>query len=177
MSKLPFVIKFFALFALLTVLLIYPVAVLHAAPEGGEKKAEAPSGGEKKEGEGKKEGGKKDDKSISGGRFDGDPMYVHLQPFILPVVTEKGAEQIVTLIVDLRVKDGRAANNIQDNMPRVKDAMMQELYGGLGSGDLRQGALVDVAGVRRKIFQAVTRVLGEGAIEEVLIQAIAQRKL
>lgn len=171
MKKLPFVIKFLGIFALLTVLLVYPMTVLHAA-HGGEEKKSASS-----EGEEKKEEGKKNDKSITGGRFDGDPIYVHLQPFILPVVTEKGAEQIVTLMVDLRVKDGKSANNVQDNMPRVKDAMMQELYGGLGSGSLRNGALIDIAGVRRKIHQAVSRVLGEGSIEEVLIQAIAQRKL
>lgn len=174
MRKLPFVVKFLGVFALLTGLLLYPIAVLHAS-EG--TKAEAQSEGGKK-GEDKK-GGEKENKegSISGGKFEGDPFYVHLTPFILPVVTEKGAEQIVTLMVDLRVKDGSTANKAQDNMPRIKDAMMGVLYGGLGSGELRNGALVDVAGVRRKIMSAVTSIMGEGTVEEVLIQAIAQRRL
>ncbi|MDD3287873.1 MAG: hypothetical protein PHX43_02545 [Alphaproteobacteria bacterium] len=138
----------------------------------------AHGGGEKAEGGGKAEGDKKKkDEGISGGRFAGDPMYVHIPPFILPVVTDKGAEQIVTLMVDLKVKDGWSAEKIHDNMPRIKDAMMQALYGGLGDGALRNGVLVDVSRIREKIFEAVTGVMGPGLIEEVLIQAIAQRRL
>lgn len=190
MKKYSYLFNLLAIFALLTCLLLFPVVALHAeegASKGGEKaKAESSEKAEKKEakkeGEGGKEGGKKDkdkdkDNTITGGRFDGDPVYVHLRPLLLPVVTQSGAEQLVTMIVDLRVTDLKVANELNENMPRVRDALMQELYGGLGTGVLRNGTLVDVGKLKSKIMRAMVKLRGEGDVQEVLIESLAQRKL
>lgn len=137
--------------------------------------------GESKEKPAKAEGGeggesKKKSDDISGGRFEGDPVYVHIAPMVLPVISDEGVEQLVTLVIDLEVKDFNVADTVHSQMPRVRDALMRALYGGLGKGTLRNGKLVDVAKVKAKIQKAVTDVIGDG-LRDVLIQGVAQRML
>jgi len=151
-----------------------------AAPAKDADKKEEPKKDSKKEegGEGGEgEGKKKAPADISGGRFAGDPVYVHLDPMILPVITDTGAEQIVVLQITIQVKDFDAADIIHTNMPKVKDSLMRALYGGLGNGDLRQGQLVDVTRVKSKAIKALGVAVGADNIRDVLIEAVAQRRL
>lgn len=122
-------------------------------------------------------GGGKKNPGISGGKFSGDPIYVHLQPLVLPIINASGAEQIVTLIVTIQVKDFDTADTIQSHMPVVRDALMRALYGGLGDGDLRDGYMVDVAKVKAKATAAIDSVIGAAGIRDVLIEDVGQRML
>jgi flagellar basal body-associated protein FliL len=127
----------------------------------------------------KEEGGEKGKKSedVSGGRFAGDPVYVHIAPMVLPVISDAGVEQLVTIVIDVEVKDFDVADNIHSNMPKIMDALMRGLYGGLGQGSLRNGKLVDVSKVKAKATSALQAVVGEGGIKNVLVQGVSQRML
>jgi flagellar protein FliL len=104
-------------------------------------------------------------------------LYIHLQPMIVPVIGANGAEQLVTLLIDLQVKEPAISSKIRSKMPRVQDSILRALYGGLGDGSLRQGQLVDIAKIKNKIGKAVDTSVGEHVVDEVLIQAVAQRML
>lgn len=130
------------------------------------------SGAEPSSKDKKKEG----DQDISGGRFKGDPVYVHLSPMVLPIIADNGVEQLVTIQIDVEVKDFDVADNIHTNMPKVRDSLMRALYGGLGAGSLRNGKLVDVTRVKNKAFAALNETIGSGVVD-VLIQNVAQRML
>lgn len=132
---------------------------------GGEKKAESEEGDNKK-----------GEVGVTGGRFAGDPVYVHLQPIILPIITDRGAEQIVTMIIDLQTATFELATEMHTNMPRLKDAILQALYGGLGDGSMRNANMLDLEKVKFHIKKTLNQVFGEGAVLEVLMQAIAQRR-
>ncbi len=163
-------------FVILAMLLAFCGGTLAPCIAHAEESAKEPAKKEEKKDKG--EGGdKKSDKDVSGGRFAGDPVYVHLAPMILPVITEKGSEQIVTLAITLELKDFDAADDVHTNMPRVMDAIMRVLYGGLGNGDLRNGQLVDVDRIKLKATNAIGEVVGPDNIKNVLIEAIAQRRL
>lgn len=140
------------------------------ANEGkAEKKAESGDhGGEK---------GKKKPEGVVGGRFAGDPIYVHIAPMVMPVISDAGVEQLVTIVLDIEVKDFDTADNLHSNMSKVMDALMRGLYGGLGQGSLRKGKLVDVAKVKTKATLALREVLGEDSIKNVLVQGVSQRML
>ena len=142
----------------------------------------ASEGGEKKAAEGEHKGGEKKDKKeedgdVTGGRFDGDPIYVHLAPIILPVITDEGVEQLVTVIFDVQVSDRDAVDLIHRNMPRVMDSLMRHLYGGLGQGSLRNGKVVNVTRLKNKAAAAVKEIVGDKMVTDVLVQNIAQRML
>ncbi|MDR3448214.1 MAG: hypothetical protein P4M15_00420 [Alphaproteobacteria bacterium] len=122
----------------------------------------------------KKKGGADD---MSGGRFAGDPIYIHLAPMVLPVITDSGVEQLVTLVIDVQVKNFDAADDMHTNMPRVMDSLMRALYGGLGQGTLRNGKLIDPNKVKAKATAAVGEVIGVDNITDILIQSVSQRML
>ena len=157
---------------------IQGAALFHAFAS---EKAAAKSGEEGKGKEGKED--KKENKkekgvgAIIGGRFAGDPIYVHITPMILPVISDNGVEQLVTVILDVQVKDLDAANALQSNMPRVMDSLMRNLYGGLGEGSLRKGKLVNVTKIKNKAIYAIGEIIGAGNVHDVLIQSVAQRML
>lgn len=140
-----------------------------------EKAAAKGEGGKKGEGEDKKDSKKPE--GVSGGRFAGDPVYVHISPMVLPVISDSGVEQLVTIIIDIEVKDFDVADNIHSNMPKIMDALMRGLYGGLGQGSLRNGKLVDVNKVKAKATTALQSVVGDGGIKNVLVQGVSQRML
>jgi len=119
----------------------------------------------------------KTDPGVTGGRFVGDPIYVHIDPMVMPVINDNGVEQLATIIMDVEVKDFDAADTMHAHMPKVMDALMRHLYGGLGSGALRNGKLVDVTKVKNKAIAAVGEVIGADNVRDVLIQNVSQRML
>ncbi|MBV8061560.1 MAG: hypothetical protein JO126_08700 [Alphaproteobacteria bacterium] len=164
--------RFYLLLAIIIGSLCLPALVLAAEEEGGGKK-QATSGEGGGESGAKKKGG---DEDVSGGRFKGDPVYVHLAPIVLPVIADSGVEQLVTVQIDVEVKDFDVADNIHTNMPKVRDSLMRALYGGLGNGSLRNGKLVDVTRIKSKALTALNDAIGSGVLD-VLIQNVAQRML
>lgn len=153
-----------------------PLNGVMAAEHGG---GEGEKSGGHDSGSGEHQSKGKDDKDgvISGGRFAGDLIYVHMQPMIVPVINENGAEQVVTLMIDFQVKDFDAADTIHSNMPKVQDAVFRALYGGLGKGSLKNGHLVNIPKIKEKLLVAVRDALNKDLINEVLIQGVAQRML
>ncbi len=179
---------------LLIVSLTLAASALPSPCLASEKKAEADHGGDQKdgghddkgekteEGAGEKKGegegkGKGEDTGIMGGRFKGDPIYVRIDPLVMPVISKQGAEQIVMLKVVIQVPELDIANKIHMEQPKVMDAIMRNLYGSLGEGSVQNGKMVDVAKIKPKIIHAISEVVGEGNVTDVLIQGIAQRRL
>lgn len=140
------------------------------APTAGyaESKSHTDKNGTSSESEAHENGGKKE----TGGAF-----YVHLKPLVLPVVGADGAEQIITLIIALQVKDEKAAQKTREMMPKIQDAIFSALYGGLGDGSLRKGQTVDIPRVKKKITAALGEIMDKEIVSNVLIQAVAQRTL
>lgn len=150
---------------------------LLAAGAGLPLHAEDGSSPPAKSGAGEGGGAQKHPADVSGGRFAGDPIYVHMDPMVLPVISESGAEQLITLNISIEVKDFDTADSIHTNMPRVQDALTRALYGGLGNGTLMNGQLIDVNKVKARATAAVAQVVGANGLKEVLIEAVAQRRL
>ena len=147
--------------AVLFLLLISSVAMA----AGGEKKqATHPAG----------EGAPK--ASESGG-LGGSKVYVSIGPIILPVITDDGPQQIVTMIVSLQVNDTNDSDKVRQQLPRLIDSYMRALYGKLDSNSMRNGVVLDVDFVKRKVTKATEEIMGKGVVEDVLIQAISQRQV
>jgi flagellar basal body-associated protein FliL len=175
MSFLP---RFFlAAFALISLSFAVPEDVL-ASEHGAKKESGAHGGGAKKE-EAKGDADKAEnaDGSITGGEHEGDPVYVHLKPLVFPVINDKGAQQVVNLIIDLEVKSFDVATKLNASRPKVNDAILTGLYGSLSDEEVRNSVVLDIAKVKHFILQAMEKSFGKGIVKDVLIQAASQRKL
>ena len=162
---------------LIVSLFVFSVMQMVGAPHvfAEEAPAKKDDSAKSDEGEGKSKSKGSDD--MTGGRFAGDPIYIHLSPMVLPIITDNGVEQLITIVFDVQVKDFDAADDMHANMPRVMDSLMRALYGGLGQGALRNGKLANVNKVKSKAVEAVGEVIGSDKVIDVLVQGVSQRML
>jgi hypothetical protein len=150
-------------FLLIVALLLFPLTAEAAGGGGGEKQPDSPS-----------EGGMQ----VSGGLFRDDPIYLKIDPpLIVPVITDNGPSQIVTLLISLQIKDLGMVDDLRPRFPVFRHNMIEGLYAGFGRGSLLNGQMVDVDKVKARIAAAAERTWGANKIQDVLIQGVAQRKL
>ena len=74
------------------------------------------------------------------------------------------------------VRDQSAESQVNDRMPRVMDTFLTTLYGAIDEGEMINGSLVDVAGVKKRLQAACDRLLGSDVVKEVLVQTVLQRR-
>ncbi len=107
----------------------------------------------------------------------GEKVYVNIGPIILPVITNAGPQQIVTMIVSLEVKDTYDSDKVREKLPRLIDAYMRALYGRLDGSTMHHGTIVNIDFVKQRVKQATLEIMGPDIVEDVLIQAVAQRQV
>lgn len=167
-------IKSIRLLFLLMLLLVSGAA--YASGGGGGGGDEAAEKAKKAEKTAAQKNKKRDTATITGGQGTEEPVYLHLAPIVLPVINDYGAQQIVTMLVDLHMKDYETASGMQKQMPKLKDALFQALYGGLADGKMRNADALDIQVVKDSIKTTLNRVYGADSVIDVYIQAVSQRK-
>lgn len=127
-------------------------------------------------GEAKKEHKKEAKK---GGDGHGAPQiaYVELDPLILPIIDKRGISQTVSMVVTIEVADPAAAAKVEELGPRLKDAYIQEMYGVLSKQDALVGGVVQVNQIKERLTAISHKVMGEGVVQDVLLQAVQQRPI
>jgi len=104
--------------------------------------------------------------------------YVQLDPINLPIITNRGLTQQVSLIVSLEVAHEKK-EDVSVLKPRLTDAYLRDLYGALGAGHaLMNGNLIDVPRVKERLVTVTDKVLGpELKAHDVLLQVVQQRPM
>ncbi|MDX9689241.1 MAG: hypothetical protein EOM37_00320 [Proteobacteria bacterium] len=162
-------ISSFLVLAVLAVFLTVPSAPALASGGGGHN-AEAGGHSEKK-----KPPKKEEFATITSGEGDGE-IYLHLTPITFPIIGEYGSEQLVSMLVDLQMKDRASAESLQKKMPKLKDSLIVALYGFISDEEPTPMHL-DIPMIKRKIINTINNNFEKEHVTEVYIQGIAQRKL
>lgn len=106
-----------------------------------------------------------------------DYEYMEMKPLVLPVITEQGVTQQVSLIVSLEVPFGKKAE-VEVLEPRLADAYLQDLYGALSAGKaMTRNNVIDVQAVKARLTKVTQKVLKEDQIHDVLLQVLQQRRM
>ncbi|MGE3770919.1 MAG: hypothetical protein AB7G06_08230 [Bdellovibrionales bacterium] len=105
------------------------------------------------------------------------PTYIQIAPFVIPVIGPNGPEKMVSLIIVIEVATEEKANFIRARLPRLNDAYIQTLYGALDRGTVNRNGLIDVSILKDKLTKATAKVLGDGYVDDVLVQAVAERQM
>jgi len=141
--------------------------------------AEGHGGGEaKSESKSKAKFDKEDLSTISGDKFNdnNDPVYLNLPPLIMPIINDDGAQQIVSILISLQVKDADSAKALKDKDPILKDALVTAMYDGLANGIMRSDNSLDISVIKNQIKKTVNKIFEGDHVKEVLIQAVSQRR-
>ncbi|MBB6250259.1 hypothetical protein [Nitrospirillum iridis] len=104
----------------------------------------------------------------------GPPQFVDIGPFVLPVMGDKQIEQNLLLQVQLQVASDEVKETVKAQRYRLQNAYIEALYGKLGKQQIKSGQVIDVVQVRRWLIEATNKVMGDGVVDDVLIQAANQ---
>ncbi|CBS86210.1 hypothetical protein [Azospirillum lipoferum] len=102
--------------------------------------------------------------------------FVRLAPLVVPMIGPSRVEQFVTVVVAVEVVLDKQPM-AQANQPRLTDAFLTALYGGIADQSILNGALVNIPAVKAKLIEAAGKVIGKDAVQDVLVQAVTQRNL
>ncbi|MFN3827671.1 MAG: flagellar basal body-associated protein FliL [Micavibrio sp.] len=103
--------------------------------------------------------------------------FVEMDPLILPIVDAEGVSQLVSLVIVLQVHDDAQKAMVEANMPRIKDAYIQDMYGVLNKHVAVKGGVIQVSIIKEKLNKANVKVLGEDVVQDVLLQVVQQRPI
>ncbi|PWC33081.1 hypothetical protein [Azospirillum sp. TSO35-2] len=102
--------------------------------------------------------------------------FVRLPPLVAPMLGPTRVEQFVTVVVAVEVMLEKQPM-VQANQPRLTDAFLTALYGGIADKSILNGSLVNIPAVKAKFMEAAIKVVGKDAVHDVLVQAVTQRNL
>ena len=103
--------------------------------------------------------------------------YVELDPLVLPIVDKNGVSQVVSMVIALEVVELAAADKIRKMSPKLKDAYIQDLYGMLNEHAALKGGVIQVGYIKERLNKISHRVVGEGKVNDVLLQVVQQRPI
>lgn len=103
--------------------------------------------------------------------------FVELSPLVLPIVDSSGVTQTVSIVVVIEVEGSGNAGLVTSLEPRLKDAYIQDLYGVLNRHAALKGGVLQVQVIKDRLLQISNRVMGEGVVQDVLLQVVQQRPI
>ncbi|MFV3126006.1 hypothetical protein [Niveispirillum sp. KHB5.9] len=105
----------------------------------------------------------------------GPPVFVQVGPMIVPVLGAKTVEQNIMVTVSLEVDDDVVRDQVRIQSPRLVDAYVQALYGGIDKGQVIDGQVLNIPALKTKLMETTEKVLGPDVVHDVLIQSVSQR--
>lgn len=107
-------------------------------------------------------------------KVDAGPSFVKMDPLVVPVVDGEGVSQIISLAITLEVMTPADIAKIELLKPRVKDAMIQNMYGLMSHREALDHGVLQVGYVKKRIITAIEKVVGAGVLKDVLLQMVQQ---
>lgn len=102
------------------------------------------------------------------------PTYVQIEPLVVPIMDAEGISQTISMVITIEVDDEANAQKIRDLKPRIKDAMIQNLYGLLNQQAALDKGVVRVGYVKKRLNDVTAKVMGDGVVKDVLLQMVQQ---
>ena len=93
---------------------------------------------------------------------------------MVPVVDTEGVSQVVSLAITLEVMTPADIAKIEMLKPRVKDAMIQNMYGLMSHRAALDHGVLQVGYVKKRLMIAIEKVVGAGVLKDVLLQMVQQ---
>jgi flagellar protein FliL len=107
-------------------------------------------------------------------KVDPGPSFVKMDPLVVPVVDPDGVSQVISLAITLEVMTPDDIVKIEMLKPRVKDAMIQNMYGLVNHREALDHGVLQVGYVKKRLMVAIEKVVGPGVLKDVLLQMVQQ---
>lgn len=97
--------------------------------------------------------------------------FVEIEPVTLPVIRGGRALRLATFRIVLELNPSKTANDLRPDLPRLQDAALMQLTS-LAALNWPDGAVLDPAVARERLFQRFQRILKPDVVAKVLIRGI-----
>jgi len=101
--------------------------------------------------------------------------YITMDPIILPIIDRNGISQTISLVVSIQVDDPANAAEVKDNLPKLADAYLSDMYGTLSKKASMEGGVIKVSMLKARLVAVSQKVMGKDKINDVLLQVLQQR--
>ena len=109
------------------------------------------------------------------GGSDGEALYVQLDPISSPVIANGRVEGQVILTIAIQVTDTAARNDVAKGTPRIRDAILQSLYGHPLVRHSEDGT-IDIRRTKGRLKAQLVELLGAERVVDVLIVKALQTR-
>lgn len=105
-----------------------------------------------------------------------NPVYVELDPLVLPIIGNNGVSQLVSMSVLLEVSE-KNSEKVEALGPKLTDAFIEDMYGSLAQKAALKGGVIQVSIIKNRLRTVSDEILGQDIVGDVLLQAITQRRI
>lgn len=127
------------------------------------------STGEPAKAEAKAEGGA----AGEGGKIS----YIQMDPIVLPIIDREGISQTISLVVSIQVNDAGKVEEVKTHLPKLADAYLSDMYGTLSKKAAMEHGVIKVSTLKTRLSKIANDVMGEGAVDGVLLQVLQQHPI
>ena len=98
------------------------------------------------------------------------PNYVDMQPLSVPIFEGDRVATTIQIQISLQVSEENQ-EIVTHRLPKLRDALLRDLYSYLPRL-LRRSERLDIVGLKRHLHRVAERALGEGLIDDILVQSV-----
>lgn len=102
-----------------------------------------------------------------------EPVFVQLEPLNVPVLRTDNRRYIYAIAMTMQVHDEKAKEQVQQQMPRIRDAFLRQVNGQPLEGKAGTDA-VDLDLLKRKLHGQAAKIVGEGIVEDLLFHRVVR---
>ncbi len=102
--------------------------------------------------------------------------FINLGAFVIPVINGNQVTRHVSLAISVEVVGDEKKAEVEHMMPRIKDVVLRELHKHM-SRRRNPDVVQDLLTLKRKLLKAGNALLGEGMLNEILIENSLERKI
>ena len=104
--------------------------------------------------------------------------YMELDPLLLPIITDDGITQQVSLIVKIEVSDASHIEEVKALEPKIVDAFVRDLYGTLSNENaMVVHGILNIPLIKTRLRHTAAQVAGDELIHDVLLQVVQQHRV
>ena len=122
-------------------------------------------------------------KAYAGGKEDRQAddakkhRFLKFNTFSLPILDDTGLSQAVSFSVVIEVPDGRRAQLVRANEPRLTDAYIHDMYGVWNKDAAYRDGVVHVDVIKDRLSRSSRRILGGDNVNDVSLEVVDQRAM
>lgn len=95
------------------------------------------------------------------------PVYLEMPSLTIPVIRGGAVARYIVLKVSLELVDKSMEEDVNERIPRLRDAFLRDLHGYFGT--IPVGERLNVLPVKKRLAKVSRAVLGKGVVQDILI--------